>query len=135
MTLNRTHDFANALTRLEVERDVDDFVADQFTDDAALLRPETDQHTGSSGAGVFWRQYLAQFDEIRSTFDRLTDTGELGVLEWTSTGRLAGGAAIEYRGVSVLDFGDDSRVARFVTYYDTRPFAIRPGEHGAPGSP
>jgi len=120
MTSDRAQAFADALNSLESDGDVDGFVDEVFSSDAELLRPETEQQlSGRSGAVEFWSQYLAQFDEIRSTFSRLVDSGELGVLEWSSTGRLAGAGAIEYRGVSVLDFDDSGRVRRFSAYYDT----------------
>ena len=125
MTNNRAESFADALQALESDQDVDTFVGEQFAADVELLRPETDQRvSGQSGATDFWRQYLAQFSEIHSTFSRITATGDLGVLEWTSTGQLAGGGSIEYRGVSVLDFDDTDHVRRFSTYYDTKPFGL-----------
>jgi len=125
VTNNRAETFADALQLLESDQDVDKFVNDQFATGVELLRPETDQLvSGHSGASEFWRQYLAQFTEIHSSFDRITDTGDLGVLEWTSTGQLATGGSIEYRGVSVLDFDDTDHVRRFSTYYDTKPFGL-----------
>ena len=122
MTTDTATRFADALQRLEREKDVYRFVADVFADDVELVRPETDQQErGADGARGFWQQYIDQFDEIRSEFSRVVD-GPVGVLEWTSTGRLRNGAAIEYRGVSLLDADDDGRVTRFATYYDTAPF-------------
>lgn len=116
--------FADALQQLEKSGDVDAFVQDQFAEGATLLRPEVDQEvSGSDGARQYWQQYLGQFSDIASSFDRITGSGNLGVLEWTSTGTLAAGAAINYRGVSLLDFDDQGKVSRFATYFDTAPFA------------
>lgn len=116
--------FADALQQLEKSGDVDAFVQDQFAEGATLLRPEVDQEVnGSDGARQYWQQYLGQFSDIASSFDRITGSGNLGVLEWTSTGTLAAGAAINYRGVSLLDFDDQGKVSRFATYFDTAPFA------------
>lgn len=116
--------FADALQQLESSGDVDAFVQDQFADGATLLRPEVEQEvSGSDGARQYWQQYLGQFSDIASSFDRITGSGNLGVLEWTSTGTLAAGAAINYRGVSLLDFDDQGKVSRFATYFDTAPFA------------
>lgn len=122
MTSDRAQSFADALQQLERSGDVDGFVSGTFVDDVELVRPETGQHErGTGGARQFWQQYVDQFQEIRSEFARVVD-GDVAVLEWTSTGRLAGGADISYRGVSLLDFDGDGRVSRFATYYDTMPF-------------
>ena len=125
MTTNRTEDFAAALHDLDSGGDLDTFVA-VFADDVELHRPETGQQLdGTDGARAYWKQYLATFDEISSDFSRVVD-GEVGVLEWTSTGRLAGGSPITYTGVSLLDFDGDGRVSRFATYFDTQAFGPDP---------
>lgn len=124
MSDDRAQAFADALQQLEKSGDIDAFVDDQFADDAQLLRPEVDQQVvGPDGARDFWRQYLGQFSDIASSFDRVTGSAGIGVLEWTSNGTLAAGASISYRGVSLLDFDDQGRVSRFATYFDTAPFA------------
>jgi ketosteroid isomerase-like protein len=124
MTTDWAQSFAAAQQDLERTRDVDRFVSETFADDVELVRPETgQQERGTGGAQQFWQQYVDQFEQIRSEFSRVVD-GEVAVLEWTSTGTLAGGADISYRGISVLDIGGDGRVARFATYYDTAPFSV-----------
>lgn len=121
MTTNRTQDFADALHELESGGDLDAFVA-VFSDDVELHRPETRQELdGMDGARSFWQQYLATFDQISSDFSRVVD-GEVGVLEWTSTGQRAEGDPITYTGVSLLDFDDAGKVTRFATYFDTQAF-------------
>ena len=121
MTTNRTEEFAAALHELESGGDLDAFVA-IFADDVELYRPETQQHLdGVAGARSFWEQYLATFDQISSDFSRVVD-GEVGVLEWTSTGQRSGGSPITYAGVSLLDFDDAGKVTRFATYFDTQAF-------------
>lgn len=125
MTTNRTEQFADALHAFEDGGDLDAFVA-VFADGVELHRPETQQRMdGTSGARAFWAQYLATFERIRSDFSRVVD-GEVGVLEWTSTGRLADGADITYAGVSILDFDGSGRVTRFATYFDTQAFGPEP---------
>ncbi|MGI3781297.1 MAG: nuclear transport factor 2 family protein [Janthinobacterium lividum] len=125
MATNRTQEFADALHELESGGDLDTFVAG-FAEDVELYRPETQQHLdGISGARSFWQQYLATFDHISSDFSRIVD-GEVGVLEWTSTGAIAGGAPISYAGVSLVDFDDAGKVARFATYFDTQAFGPEP---------
>lgn len=119
--------FADALQTLEGSGDVESFVSSVFTSDAVLLRPETGQElTGSDGARQYWEQYLAQFGEIRSEFSQVRDADGLGVLEWTSTGTLAGGGDISYTGVSLLDLDGEGRVTRFATYFDTAKFSAPP---------
>ncbi|GAB2578169.1 nuclear transport factor 2 family protein [Microlunatus antarcticus] len=125
MVTNRTDEFATALTALEGGGGLDTFLT-VFADDVELHRPETQQELdGIDGARSFWRQYLGMFDEIRSDFSRVVD-GPVGVLEWTSTGRLASGAPITYAGVSLLDFDDAGKVTRFATYFDTQAFGPTP---------
>ena len=124
MSNERASSFAAALQDLESSGDVDEFVAAVFTDQVQLLRPETGQQVhGVAGAKEFWTQYLGQFLHISSQFDRVAEDGALGILEWTSSGRLADGTDISYCGVSVLDFDSDGYVTRFSTYFDTAKFA------------
>ncbi|HEY0238316.1 MAG TPA: nuclear transport factor 2 family protein [Friedmanniella sp.] len=125
MTDNRTDDFAAALHQLEDSGDLDTFM-ELFADDVELYRPETKQHLdGKDGARSFWAEYLGTFDHISSDFSRVVD-GEIGVLEWTSTGQLRGGAPITYAGVSIVDFDEAGKVSRFATYFDTQAFGLEP---------
>ena len=127
MADDRASGFAEALQRFEQDRDLDAF-ARVFADDAELLRPEQRSgERGSDGAKAFWQQYLDQFGEIRSTFHRVVESGDLGELEWTSEGTLGSGREIRYEGVSLLEFGADGRVTRFATYYDTAALSARLG--------
>jgi ketosteroid isomerase-like protein len=113
--------FAAALQQSESEQDSGP-VAERFSDEAELLRPESQKSGSSTGdAKAFWDAYLAQFDEIRTEFTSVQETDTFAALEWTSTGRLATGRDISYRGVSVLTM-TDGQVTRFATYYDTAAF-------------
>jgi len=123
----RASAFADALQQFEQDRDLETF-ARVFTDDAELLRPERHSgETGPDGVAAFWKAYLDQFGEIRSTFSRIVEGGDLGELEWSSRGTLGSGTPVEYEGVSLLVFADDGKVARFATYYDTAALAARLG--------
>lgn len=123
---NLAQKFADQLVELETNGDVDAFVNAVFAADVTLIRPEIgQQHTGPDGARTFWAEYLHQFTTVRSSFDRVHN-GEVGVLEWTSEAQLPNGTDISYAGVSLLDFDDDSKVTRFVTYYDTQVFQPGP---------
>ncbi len=124
---NRASAFADALQQFEQDGDLDTFIR-VFTDDAELLRPEQRSgETGSAGAKAFWQAYLDQFGEIRSTFSRVVEAGNLGELEWSSSGTLGNGTDVEYEGVSLLEFAEDGRVSRFATYYDTAALSARLG--------
>ena len=65
----------------------------------------------------------ARFEEIRSEFASVVQGDDgTAMLEWTSRGRLAGGAPVTYSGVSVLELRD-GRVRRFRAYFDTAQLA------------
>ena len=127
MAENRASAFAEALQRVEQDRDLDAF-ARVFAPDVELLRPEQRAgEQGEDGVRAFWQQYLDQFAAVRSEFSRVVEAGPLGELEWTSKGSLGGGTEVEYEGVSLLEFDDQGRVSRFATYYDTAALAHRLG--------
>lgn len=120
--MSRAQEFADALQRLESDRDLDAFVS-RFAGDVTLLRPELTGHEqGPDGARRFWQAYLDQFEQIGSTFGRLVDADRYSELEWVSEGRLRTGRDITYAGVSLLEHDDEGAVVRFATYYDTVPF-------------
>lgn len=118
--------FADALQDFERTRDLDPFL-EVFSDEVHLVRPEgRGDEQGKDGARRFWQAYLDQFDEIGSTFSRVTQSGALGELEWTGEGRLRTGRPVSYRGVSLLELDDAGLVRRFATYYDTAAFLAPP---------
>jgi ketosteroid isomerase-like protein len=120
--MTRAEDFAEALNRLERDRDLDAFLG-QFADGAVLVRPESgSQETGVDGARRFWQTYLDQFEQVRSTFGRIVDAGAVSELEWVGDGRLASGRPVRYAGVSLLEHDSAGKVTRFATYYDTAAF-------------
>ena len=117
----RAQRFADALQKFESSGDTADIV-EEFASGAELTRPEADRGDSETDASTFWEAYRAQFDGIETTFSAVDETGDRGVLEWSSTGSLASGRDITYRGVSLLTFDGDDKVARFATYYDTAAF-------------
>jgi len=121
MADTRTQRFADALQKFESSGDSTDLV-EQYADGAELTRPEADRGDSESDPSTFWDAYSAQFDSIETTFSAVDETGDRGILEWSSTGTLSSGRDIDYRGVSLLTFGDDDKVSRFATYYDTAAF-------------
>ena len=117
----RAQRFADALSSFESSGEAADLLA-QFGEGAELSRPEADRGDAGTDAAGFWEAYRAQFGELSTTFSSVEEAGDLGVLEWRSTGTLSTGRSIDYRGVSLLHFGDDDTVTRFATYYDTAAF-------------
>ena len=79
------------------------------------LERGTDQVEG------FWRDYRAVFRSIKSEFTHVIEGKDGAVLEWVSRGQLLNGEPVEYKGVSVLETGND-RIRRFRTYYDSAVF-------------
>lgn len=125
-TPRRAQRFAEALHELERTDDTTTLVA-QFAPGAELTRPEIDHSPAIDGPDAFWRSYLSPFASIRTRFTRVAEAEDEAVLEWESRGELAGGRPIEYRGVSLLTYGDGDTVTRFATYFDTAAFTDRTG--------
>jgi hypothetical protein len=118
----RADAFSTALQKLDSSGDAGDLLG-QFGDGAELFRPELVHAQGpTTDVKQFWSTYREQFTELSTEFSHVAEAGNLAVLEWTSRGTLAAGRDITYAGVSLLTFGDDDRVSRFATYYDTAAF-------------
>lgn len=120
--MSRAQQFADALQRLEQDRDLEPILT-MFAENVRLVRPEKGgEEQGPQGAHRYWQAYLDQFDEISSTFGRLVDADYCSELEWVSKGRLPTGRPITYAGVSLLEYDEDGRIKRFASYYDTAAF-------------
>ena len=119
MTAPHTRRFIDALHGLEERQDLDAMVA-LFADDAELSNPtDAEPHRGPDGARRFWDAYRRSFAEIHSEFRHVVTADGVALLEWSSRGRAAEGAPIEYDGVSVVEFADgEGRVRRFRAYFD-----------------
>ena len=118
----RARTFAEALQEFERTADPTDLVA-LFTDDATLTRLDARGERGD--AEGFWREYRDQFDELSTTFEHAVEGADRAALEWTSSGTLATGRPVRYRGVTVVEFEGES-VSRLRTYYDTAAFTAPP---------
>ena len=122
----RAQTFIDALAALEQHGDLGPIVA-LHADDAELSNPnEPTPLRGREGAERFWRAYRGAFGEIRSEFRHVLEDGDAALLEWTSTGRLASGAALRYDGVTSLEWAGD-RVRRFRAYFDPRDVKEKAG--------
>ncbi len=113
--------FKQALQETEQTRDPK-HVASLFAEGAQLTNLGGDH---GHDATAFWQVYLEQFSEVRSEFTNDFATDGAAALEWNSRGKLADGRPIEYRGVSIIEFGDNG-VTSFRTYYDSALF-VRAG--------
>ena len=95
-------------------------ILEQFADNCTVGNVQLDTALeGIEGAKRYWQDYRHTFSDIRSTFDRITEAGQLAVLEWTSTGTLKTGRHISYRGISILTISDN-RITDFMAYFDSR---------------
>ena len=121
MASQRTETFTQTLQDMEQSGDTSKMAA--LFSDSAELRNLTHQEPeqGQAGARRFWDRYLSVFDQIRSTFTHTIEGDSSSVLEWSSTGSLAEGSPIEYRGVSVLEW-EGEQIRAFRTYYDSAAF-------------
>ena len=109
--------FKEALQQTEQSRDPS-AVASLFKEGARLTNLGGDH---GNDATKFWQVYLEQFSEIHSEFTGEITSDGSAALEWESRGTLTDGRAVDYRGVSVIEFENDA-VTSFRTYYDSAAF-------------
>lgn len=126
-----TERFMTALNTAEDTGELSDLLA-LHGPEVILQNLTTQTWSGQEGARTFWERYLSDFAKIHSTFTYHGDAGDLGLMEWVGQGELQGGAAIEYRGISVIEH-DGQSVTAFRTYYDTAAF-IKPAAAEASSS-
>lgn len=120
--------FMRALQAMEKDRNVDHLV-ERFSRQCKLWRQSYAQpYEATQGARHFWDQYLNQFESIQTNFTHVMERDDLSILEWESQGVLQGGRPIHYRGVSILEFGDESKVRTFRTYFDSAHFINTHGQ-------
>ncbi|XXF78033.1 nuclear transport factor 2 family protein [Myxococcaceae bacterium GXIMD 01537] len=117
MGIERAQRFAQALTRLEEDGDVEPLVS-LFADDARLSNVASPRDfTGKAGARQFWTEYRATLGQVRSTFRNMIESGDRVALEWQTQGMARSGAAVAYEGVSIIEW-DGDLVRRFYAYFD-----------------
>ena len=117
-----TEQFMTALNTAEDTGKLDDLLA-LHADEVTLRNMTTETWSGVDGARQFWERYLSDFETIHSTFSHHADMDGNGMMEWVGKGQLKGGQKIEYRGISVIEYGD--KVMAFRSYYDSAAF-IKP---------
>ena len=111
--------FIDALHTLESDRTAD-ALAGLYAQDATSGNIATTRtYEGPDGAREFWTGYREAFGEIRSEFRNVVAGDGAAMLEWQSTGTLAGGDEVAYEGVTVLETSGD-RITRSTAYFDPR---------------
>ena len=118
--------FKEALQQTEQSRDPS-VIASLFKEGARLTNLGGDH---GNDATRFWQIYLEQFSNIRSEFTGEVTSDRSAALEWESRGTLTDGRAVDYRGVSLIEFDGDA-VTSFRTYYDSAAF-VRPKTQYSP---
>ncbi|GAB2916185.1 hypothetical protein GCM10027047_12510 [Rhodococcus aerolatus] len=110
--------FVDALHSVDSDRSTDAMTA--LVADDAPVRSIDGRGTrqGPDGIDALFTQYLEQFEEVSTTFTRVTETGDRAALEWSSDVRLKGGQSASYTGVTIIEFSDDA-VTDFTTVYDS----------------
>lgn len=112
--------FTDALDALEQRGDAAPIAA-LYADDADLSNPLVQhRYRGRDGARDFWSMYRGAFQSIRSEFQHIVSDERSALLEWTSRGTRQDGQPVEYRGVTVLEYGGDGAIRAFRTYFDPR---------------
>ena len=82
---SRSEKFAQALQQLE-QGNTEELLS-MFASGARLQRPEQDRRGAEEDAETFWEQYVGQFSEVSTEFERIVEAEDEGILEWRSAGR------------------------------------------------
>ena len=114
--------FMDTLQQAERTNDVGPLAALFAPDAECSSTATTTPMAGPDGVKRFWLEYLSVFKTVRSTFVHTRAGNDSAALEWTSEGTLPTGTAINYQGVSLLEFDAAGKVKRFRTYYDSAAF-------------
>ena len=119
MAMERAQRFVDALAKLEENGDVEPLLA-LFGDDAQVSNVASRRtFHGRDGARGFWREYKGMLRQVKSTFRNMIEAGDRVALEWESSGTAHNGAAVDYEGVSIIEW-DGERISRFYAYFDPR---------------
>ncbi|MCY1083142.1 nuclear transport factor 2 family protein [Archangium lansingense] len=119
MAMERAQRFVDALARLEENGDVEPLL-ELFGDDAQVSNVAARRtFHGKDGARYFWREYKGMLRQVKSTFRNMIEAGDRVALEWESSGTAHNGAAVDYEGVSIIEW-DGERISRFYAYFDPR---------------
>lgn len=123
MTIERARTFVEALTRLEETGELEPLLA-LFADDAEVSNVVSHRtFQGQDGARQFWAEYKGMLQDVKSTFRNMIESGDRVALEWESSGTAHNGAAVDYEGVSIIEW-DGEHISRFYAYFDPRALGL-----------
>jgi ketosteroid isomerase-like protein len=117
MATERAQRFVDALAKLEKSGDVESLVS-LFSEDAQVSNAASRRvFSGIDGARQFWTEYKATLARVRSTFRNMIEAADRVALEWETQGTAHNGAAVNYEGVSIIEW-DGDHIRRFYAYFD-----------------
>jgi ketosteroid isomerase-like protein len=117
MAMERARRFVDALLKLEESGDLESLVS-LFAEDAQVSNVASRRVlSGIDGARQFWTEYKTMLARVRSTFRNMIESGDRVALEWETQGTAHNGAAVNYEGVSIIEW-DGDRIRRFYAYFD-----------------
>jgi len=115
--MERAQRFVEALTKLEQSGELEPLLA-LFAEDAQVSNVASSRvFTGLDGARQFWTEYKGLLARVKSTFRNMIESGDRVALEWETQGTAQNGAAVNYEGVSIIEW-DGDRISRFYAYFD-----------------
>jgi len=133
MATERALRFAEALTRLEETGDMDALLM-LFGEDAQVSNVVSHRtFHGREGARSFWAEYKGMLRQVKSTFRNMIESGDRVALEWESSGTAHNGAAVDYEGVSIIEW-EGEFISRFYAYFDPRLLGQELSQGNAPRS-
>jgi ketosteroid isomerase-like protein len=94
-----------------------------FTPDAELVAPGAQPRRGPQEIAEYLRAALAPYPEHVDEPTRIIDAGSTVVVEIRFAGAVASGARVTFDAVDLFDLGDDGRIARLSSWYDS--YAVR----------
>jgi SnoaL-like protein len=117
MAMERAQRFVDALAKLEERGEVEALVS-LFGDDAQVSNAASQRvFSGRDGARQFWTEYKGMLVRVKSTFRNMIESADRVALEWETQGTAHNGAAVNYEGVSIIEW-DGDQIRRFYAYFD-----------------
>jgi ketosteroid isomerase-like protein len=130
MAMDRARRFVEALTKLEESGDFEPLLS-LFGEDAQVSNVASRRtFQGRDGARDFWREYKGMLRQVKSTFRNMIESGDRVALEWESRGTAHNGAAVDYEGVSIIEW-DGDHISRFYAYFDPRVLGLALSQNDA----
>ncbi|HEY0095905.1 MAG TPA: nuclear transport factor 2 family protein [Archangium sp.] len=133
MAMERAQRFVDALMKLEESGEVESLL-ELFSDESQVSNVASHRtFHGREGAREFWREYKGMLRHVKSTFRNMIEAGDRVALEWESSGTAHNGAAVNYEGVSIIEW-DGELISRFYAYFDPRVLGMELSHGSAPRS-